>query len=43
MAQLNIFLEAALKQENFDYKLMTSASLVGSRGDEGTITKALKG
>ena len=43
MAQLNKFLEAVIKQENFDYRLATSASLVGSRGDQETITKALKG
>ena len=43
MNQLNFHLGAALKQEKYEYKLATSASLVGSRGDQDIINAALKG
>lgn len=32
-----------MNQEQYEYKLFTSACLVGSRGDQETINKALKG
>lgn len=43
MKQLYEYLGAVMNQEQYEYKLLTSACLVGSRGDQETITKALKG